>query len=355
MNPDQGFVDLRLNRQEGQNQESFWPSFTDIMTVIVMIFLIAMVILLLRNIELVKQLRATMEAERNAVELVKSTGEEKESLALKLIATENDLSMLRVKMMRLEEAGERQITTIGKQSESLSLLKSQIVDLTLRRDQLSAENYTLTEEIRSAKTTINTQKQSLSVAEENLLATQGQLAKTQLLLATTQADLSNLKSTQLRLEQQLTELSNRFSAQSTTLLQAQADERKADRTLQTLQGDFTELKVKYDKLVRPARSPAGRFIVEIRYTKINSTFKIEYTTAEMADYQVIDQSQLEEKLDQLKADKKNGLYIKLIFSEHSGLSFNEAWGITSRLQGKYDYYHTTPAQLVPLIPIPQAE
>ncbi len=49
MNPDEGFVDLRLNRQEGQNQDSFWPSFTDIMTVIVMIFLIAMVILLLRT------------------------------------------------------------------------------------------------------------------------------------------------------------------------------------------------------------------------------------------------------------------------------------------------------------------
>jgi hypothetical protein len=76
MNPDQGFVDLRLNRQEGQTEESFWPSFTDIMTVIVMIFLLAMVVLLIRNMELVDQLRATMEAEREAAALAQATGTE---------------------------------------------------------------------------------------------------------------------------------------------------------------------------------------------------------------------------------------------------------------------------------------
>ena len=33
------FIDLRLNRGAGQaTEESFWPSFTDIMMVIVMIF-----------------------------------------------------------------------------------------------------------------------------------------------------------------------------------------------------------------------------------------------------------------------------------------------------------------------------
>ena len=68
MRADDAFIDLRLNVQEGHNQESFWPSFTDIMTVVVMIFMIAMVVLLLRNIDLVNQLRATMSAEREAME-----------------------------------------------------------------------------------------------------------------------------------------------------------------------------------------------------------------------------------------------------------------------------------------------
>ena len=68
MSTSEGFADLRLNRQEGQVNESFWPSFTDIMTVVVMIFLIAMVVLLIRNIELVRELRATMVAGRAPVE-----------------------------------------------------------------------------------------------------------------------------------------------------------------------------------------------------------------------------------------------------------------------------------------------
>ena len=49
MRPDQGFVDLRLNQGDAPAEESFWPSFTDIMTVVLMIFMIAMVVLLVRN------------------------------------------------------------------------------------------------------------------------------------------------------------------------------------------------------------------------------------------------------------------------------------------------------------------
>jgi hypothetical protein len=71
---DDSFIDLRLNNQSAQGEDSFWPSFTDIMTVIVMIFMLAMVILLLPNMELLSQLRATMEAELQAMELVRSTG-----------------------------------------------------------------------------------------------------------------------------------------------------------------------------------------------------------------------------------------------------------------------------------------
>ena len=79
MNQD-GFTDLRIGVGSNDVNEGFWPSFTDIMTVVVMIFLIAMVVLLVRNIELVSQLRATMEAERIAAELAKETGEEKDTL-----------------------------------------------------------------------------------------------------------------------------------------------------------------------------------------------------------------------------------------------------------------------------------
>ena len=61
MNDD--FIDLRSGNL---SSESFWPSFTDIMTVVVMIFLITSVILMVRNMELIDQLRASLLAEQEA-------------------------------------------------------------------------------------------------------------------------------------------------------------------------------------------------------------------------------------------------------------------------------------------------
>ena len=43
-----GFIDLRQNQAQLVD-EAFWPSFTDIMTVVVMIFLIATSILIVKN------------------------------------------------------------------------------------------------------------------------------------------------------------------------------------------------------------------------------------------------------------------------------------------------------------------
>jgi septal ring factor EnvC (AmiA/AmiB activator) len=133
---DGGFVDLRLNQRDGQGEDSFWPSFTDIMTVIVMIFLLAMVILLLRNMELLSQLRATMEAEQEAAELARTTGEEKATLEEKLIAREHELSMLRMELLRIEERAEEQEAAISSQ-------RIQITNLNREKDQLNTRSHDL--------------------------------------------------------------------------------------------------------------------------------------------------------------------------------------------------------------------
>ena len=47
-------------------ENSFWPSFTDVMMVITMIFLMATSVLVVRNWHLVAELRESIEAERLA-------------------------------------------------------------------------------------------------------------------------------------------------------------------------------------------------------------------------------------------------------------------------------------------------
>ncbi|MES9936145.1 MAG: hypothetical protein ABW153_06850 [Sedimenticola sp.] len=350
MLPNSSFTDLRLNRQDGQNQESFWPSFTDIMTVIVMIFMIAMVILLLRNIELVNQLRATMAAERSAMELARTTGEEKESLALKLIDTENKLSMLQIKMMRLEEMSQQQDVTIGNQDVEISRLIAEKEDLTLHRDQLAAENYTLGQKLKRSQTQINTLQQNYNTIQQNYNITQQQLTESQQLLAETQTALTGMKAQVEAIQQQLASLQDRYTTQSEELQQEKTTGRQTILELSSLRGEYRELKIKYDRLVRPARSPEGRYLVEVRYSKVDGQFLIDAKTQDEAGFSRISQQVLEQKLSQLKAVQSDGLYIKVIFPENSGLSFNEAWSFTNNLHNSFDYYYQDDAP--GMIPLP---
>jgi len=344
MSSNSGFVDLRLNGQENQLQEGFWPSFTDIMTVVVMIFMMAMVILLLRNIELVRQLRATMEAERSAVELARSTGEERESLALRLIEAENQLAMERIKLMRLSEQSQQQESTINDQTDRISQLSVVNEDLNLRRDQLEAENFSLNQLLLQSETRANRLEQERDDLNAERRTAKQQLTDTQNRLASLQADLDRMKGMQETINQQLANLEQRYSQQSLILMETRSKRRQTGSRLNSLRGEYDELKVKYDRLVRPARSPRGRYLVEVRFSKAGEKTLIEYSTTGRTGFEFISQEKLEQRLTKLKNSKSIGLYIKVIFPEDSGLSFDEAWSFTSDLHSRYDYYSqgTTP-------------
>jgi len=333
-----GFVDLRLNHQNGVNQESFWPSFTDIMTVIVMIFMLAMVILLVRNMELVRQLRATMAAEREAMELARSTGEEKEDLALKLIAAENALSMLRVQQMRLNEQTRKQQQQLGSRSEQVARLQAQNEALSLTRDQLMAEKQTLSQRLSRSESQLKSLQSDRQNLQMELTNTRRQLASARQQSSRLEQDISDLQQLHESMQQQLLELNQRYRSQSEALQTAQREERQSSRQLNELRGDFDTLQVEYNKLIRPARSPEGRYLVEVRYSKKDGEPVIEYATGEQPTFVRISREELYRRLQRLKQQKSNGLYVKVIFPGDSGLTYDEAWSFTSDLHSRYDYY-----------------
>ena len=325
MSSEHGFVNLRLNHEgDSSGNESFWPSFTDIMTVIVMIFLIALVILLMRNIELVQQLRNTMEAERMAAELARTTGEEKESLSIRLINTENELSDLRLQLMKMQEIRANQLAMIKDQMNKLSALTGE-------RDQLDLDKARLQQLLNELNE--NNEKLTLdkSQLENRLLLSNEQLAQIQLAL-------EKLKTKQDNTQNQLSNLQRDLTEKEVELEQAQSYISISDEQLALLRGDYDDLKVKYDKLVRPARTPAGKHVVEVRYTKADGKYLIGVKTPESTGFKAIQLAALDKMLTKLKAENPNKLYIKVIFPENSGLSYSEAWEFTSRLHKKYDYY-----------------
>lgn len=326
-----GFTDLRLNGTSNEVQEGFWPSFTDIMTVVVMIFLISMVVLLLRNMELVNQLRATMEAERIAAELARATGEEKDSLSSALHRAEERVQQMRLEIMRLQEKGLRSENLIAQQLRAISGLTNerddlaqQAAQLALLRQRLEADVETRRAQIDSAMKALDEKQIQLNVAQRSI--------------STLEQTTEQLRSRLAENQEQTERLQRTVSEQRESLEQARLSEQEVERRYLVLASDFDNLKVKYDKLVRPARSSTGRHLIEVKYWKADGKYRISWREGDEGSFQEISRPRLEKVLQRLSNEKKNGLYVKVIFPEESGLSYSEAWKFTSDLHGKYDYY-----------------
>jgi chromosome segregation ATPase len=326
---DNGFVDLRLNVHDGQNEESFWPSFTDIMTVIVMIFLLAMVILLLRNMELLSQLRATIQAEQQALELVRATDQENETLEERLIAREHELTMLRMQLMQAKEQSK-------KQDETLAARRLRIQRLDRERNVLNNRVTRLDQE----RTLLNTQVTQLT--EENTRL-QNQVSEANQNLQNLATDLEQANTRYATTQEALKRLELSLADKEIELLEALTVSQEKDQRLSELKEDFSDLKIQYNKLLRPARTAKGKTLVEVRYTKRGNTTRIEYKGPKDRTFKTLSRDQLEQQLSGLKL-KDNNLYVKVIIPKNSGLSFNEAWSFTNHLHRSYDYYYQEEAQ-----------
>lgn len=303
-----GFVDLRLNRQEGQVNESFWPSFTDVMTVIMMIFLIAMVVLLMRNMELVKELRSTMEAERQAAEQAAQTGAANHSLSMQLSEAEARIAQLQ---RQLADQKTRDQAQIDDQQREIATLMSERNDLA--------------EQLALARIALDDQRKAVADTQKQLAAMQQQMDNLEARLANTMHQRDTL-------DAQLTDTQQALAA-------AQRDQQAGQQQYSELVGKYDALRVKYDKLVRPARSPQGHYLVEIRYAKRDGQPTIAFREAGKGEYTTMTREALDKRLAAIKQAHDEGLYVKVIIPEDSALSYTEAWTFTRDMLGRYDYYY----------------
>ncbi|QKT04682.1 hypothetical protein HUS23_13110 [Ectothiorhodospiraceae bacterium 2226] len=313
-----GSMDLRLNRPGGQNDESFWPSFTDIMTVVVLIFVLAMVVLLLKNMDLVDRLRATVEAERAAAELARATAAEKDSLAGLLDEQAEEAAHLRLQLMRTQA----QLQTAREETRA-------------REDELA----TRVAELATARGEAEQLRHQVRGLERGLTATAQAFE-------TTAQELAQLRSAHGALEgrfqsarEQLAALSSAGERQAAELRASRAEAEQAARRLAAMQGEYDELRVRYDRLVRPARTARGKEVVQVRYEKRNGEPRIQLREPTAGAFRRVDDGELHATLAALSERYPETLYVRVIFPEDSGLSYNEAWQFTNELLTRYDYYH----------------
>ena len=288
------FVDLRRGHL---NSESFWPSFTDIMMVVVIIFLLTSMLLMVKNWELLDQLRNSMAAEEQAEKIILDTSQENATLEEQLAQAQNEISMLRMQLLQSDEQASQMNMALEDKEQQIVIVLSE-----------------------------NEQLKNSAVSNENKIASLSSR------ISSIEEDLSQLS---IDVEQKQKALDE--ERQKIIIVTQERDSQT--RKLSALEDDFGSLKVKYDKLIKPARTTKGKYVVSVNFERIKDKERIRFKDSGDKNYTVVTEKQLHSKLAQLKKAHPKKLYIKIVIPKESGLTYNEAWTFMKGLLQKYDYYY----------------
>lgn len=341
-----GFADLRVNQVAHRAEESFWPSFTDIMAVVVMIFLITTSVLILRNWELIKQITRTAAAEQRAMELALETSKEKATAEEQLEEAKYRITVLRLELLRSERERQRRRAELAEQREEsarlnviLSDLEARLADETRSKQEIEAQ----VQRLAAAQTVLEVQldqevrsKATLSDALEKLAA---QLTELQSRYDSSSAQLAESRASLERTTRELSTLRTDYRAREQEIEALREDAVLVEARYASLVGDYDDLQVKYNKLIRPARSASGKYVVEVRYWRGDGEYRLSMREPQDETFRPMSLEKLHQSLGALHDRMPEQLYIRIIFPEESGLSYAEAWEFTQDLLSKYDYYH----------------
>ena len=108
--------------------------------------------------------------------------------------------------------------------------------------------------------------------------------------------------------------------------------------LDILREKQTDLEVRYNRLVGPARSSVGRYVVVVKFWKELGEYR--YSLREPGEFSArnVDTDELHRILGERKAQHGDKLYTRIRFPNGSEISHNEAWRFTNDILNRYDYY-----------------
>ena len=306
------FIDLRLNRHRQNDDISLWPNFTDIMTVILMIFMLTMIVVIVKNANLAKELTVSQSEAQNLESLLEETRTDSETL--KIVIT-NLGEKLRAQQM--------EIILLGDENKVVqSTLEAKVALISALQKQLS-EIQADAEKLASRLTAAEAEKEALASRYEE-----------------------QMKAISAETERQIEEFNRKFAAlmdrlgEKEDLIVALNTERKdLELTLAKQRKAYLVLEDKYQRLIRPARSPLGKEVVTVQYSRQDGRYRILYKEPQSDAFEPVDREELQTRLDRLKNRWQDKLYIKIVIPELSGLSYNEAWNFTRDILSRYDYYY----------------
>ena len=314
-----GFPNFDLyNEHEGAGGESFWPSFTDIMMVIVMVFLLVSVAVILNNWQLMEDLKRSVSAEQQAEQQAQAA-----------------LTAAEMKTQENETLAER-----------LARLEALVTSRTVAVQKLQQENKTVSNALESSRQQAEQRLQAL----EKMQAESSELKNT---LHANENTLSQMKTTLTAKTAQIEHLLKQSELDKQAIDRAESESNNAQdelnalreklqngyEQLASLRGEYDSLDKKYQKLLKPARSEGGKYVVRVMYTKERGVAHYQLKRAEDSSFKKLSRAALDKQLLALKKKYGTDLYVKIIIPENSHLSHSEAWKFTKRILHTYDYYY----------------
>ena len=329
---DTGFPSIGGSHAGIGGENSFWPSFTDIMMVITMIFLMATSILVVRNWQLVTELRESIAAERIASQMIESTSQENATLEERLANAEQSNSILRLRLLKKEEEFKLAQTAIREQESSIASLELQNTDLQSSLQQTRSRLDTANLEIDAATVQFEELSSQIASLRQQLAQQQQENEQSRTQLSSAREQIESLTQSSNKQQQDIIQLTQEKSLLSQEIA-------SYNQQLLTLKGDYETVKSKYEELIKPARSAKGKYIAEVYYVKGQAGNVIRYRQPGDKEFSTLSLAQVEQRLDQLKREHGKNLYVKIIIPQDSGLTYNEAWEFMRSLLVKYDYYY----------------
>lgn len=310
-----GFADLRLNQKNGEQEGIIWPAFSDMMTNITMIFLLTMVVLIISNWDLLKKLQDSLIAEKKLEKAAADSASENQQLTMKLSDRESQLSYLQMQIINLQ-------TDIDQLQKNMLSKDNEIQDL---QTKYNAELANL--EVQKQEAEVKLQESTLRIDQLSKDLDVSENSRTNL-----QANLNSLEKAMAELNNQVKDLKLANIGYRESLSKYSQDKIEQEQA-------YADLKKKYDRLVRPARSSKDKIMVEIIYHKIQGGVQIHLKGPQYAKHTVVSNQVLHDYLNNLKEKYPRKLYLKIAFPDGNIVSHSEAWDFTQELLSRYDYYY----------------
>ncbi|MFT5399449.1 MAG: chromosome segregation ATPase [Planctomycetota bacterium] len=330
MNNNFAGIGHRHHNIAGEN--SFWPSFTDIMMVITMIFLMATSLLVVRNWQLVAELQESIAAEQIAEQTIESTSLENSTLEERLANAEQSNSILRLRLLKKdEELSSAQASNRINQANIAGLvLQNRKLEKSLEETEARLAVANL--EIDAATAQFSELSNQISELNRQLAALKQDGDESRTALGRAQTEIASLTASNEGQQQSIETLNREKLLLDHEIV-------RYNQQLLGLKGDYETVKSKYEELIKPARTARGKHIAEVYYIKQTGDEIIRYRQPGDEGFSQLSLEEVERRLTKLKQEFGEDLYVKIMIPEDSGLTYNEAWDFMRNLLVKFDYYY----------------